>query len=106
MPRARRLLNLEPVRVLEARFHPFEHYSPTFVVVGHVIWEDDDVMRTPRVEPAASLSRQTAPMTMLATLRHLVQMTTPLSFQRLQALKSRFWSFVSVEALPAATGTA
>jgi hypothetical protein len=83
------------MRILEARFHPFERESPTFVVVGHVVW--DDATRAPRVEPAAALARQTAPSTMLATLKHLVQMTTPGTFERLQALRSRFWSFVSVQ---------
>jgi hypothetical protein len=85
------------VRVLEARFHPFEQESPTFVVVGHVVWDDDRPERTPRVEAAAALARQTAPTTMLATVKHLVHMTAPKTFERLQSLRSRFWSFVSVQ---------
>jgi hypothetical protein len=81
------------MRTLEARFHPFEKASPTFVVVGYVVWDDDDVTRAPRVEAAAALVRQAAATAMLATLKHLVHMTRPKTFERLQSLRSRFWSF-------------
>jgi hypothetical protein len=91
------------MRALEARYHPFERQGPTFVVVGHIVW-DDDAARVPRVEPSSSLPRHTAPGTMLATLRHLVAMTSPRSYERLQALRSRFWSFVRVDDLPPANG--
>jgi hypothetical protein len=84
------------VRVLEARFHPFERESPTFVVVGHVVWDDGDAKRAPRVEATAALGRHTGSKTILATLKHLVHMTSPQTFERLQALRSRFWSFASV----------
>jgi hypothetical protein len=90
----------QAMRILEARFHPFDRASSTFVVVARLIWEDLDGKTTARIEPAPSLERHTAPATMLATLKHLVQMTTPHSFERLQALRSRFWSFVSVDSLP------
>lgn len=88
------------MRALEARFHPFEQASPTFIVIGHVVWDDRKDAGAPRVEPSAALQRQTAPSTMLATLRHLVRMTTPHSYERLQSLRSRFWSFVSIEDPP------
>jgi hypothetical protein len=88
------------MRILEARFHPFDRASPTFVVVARVIWEDASGKTLARIEPAPSLERHTAPATMLATLRHLIQMTTPHSFERLQGLRSRFWSFVSVDTVP------
>jgi hypothetical protein len=88
------------MRILEARFHPFDRASPTYVVVARLIWEDVAGKAEARIEPAPSLDRHTAPATMLATLRHLVLMTSPRSFERLQGLRSRFWSFVSVDRVP------
>jgi hypothetical protein len=83
-------------RVLEARFHPFEDKSPTFVVVGHLVWRDD--VASPEIQPSPTLDRQTAPGTMLATIRHFVAMTSPRSFEGLQILRNRFWSFKAVAA--------
>jgi hypothetical protein len=88
------------MRILEARFHPFDRESSTFVVVALLIWDDPEGKAPARIEASPTLERHTAPATMLATLRHLVQMTTPRSFERLQGLRSRFWSFVSVDTLP------
>jgi hypothetical protein len=86
-------------KILEARFHPFEHGSPTSVVVAHLVWRSDE--SPPELRASPSLDRHTAPSTMLATIRHLISMTTPGSFERLQAFENRFWSFRSVEELPA-----
>jgi hypothetical protein len=84
------------MQILEARFHPFDRASPTYIVVARLIWDDAEGKPVARIDPAPNLDRHTAPATMLATLRHLMQMTAPHSFERLQALRSRFWSFVSL----------
>ena len=94
------MLTLRAMRALEVRFHPLERNGPTFVVVGHVVWDDEDTKQGPRIEPTPALAKQTAPATMLATVRHLVLMTSPHSFERLQRLQNRFWSFVEVDTLP------
>jgi hypothetical protein len=84
------------MRTLEARFHPLEREGGGFVVVGHVIWEGPGERRYPRIEPAQSLIRLSAPATILSILRHLVGTTSPKTFERLAALKNRYWSFVDV----------
>ena len=86
------------MRTLEARFHPLDRETATFVVVGRLVWDEGAYDRPPRIEPSKSLARQTAPATILATVRHLAVMTSPRSFERLLALRSRFWSFVEVRA--------
>jgi hypothetical protein len=85
-------------RILEARFHPFERESPTFVVIAHLVWRPN--VSHPEIRASPSIERHTASRTMLATIRHLVGMTTPGSFERLQAFENRFWSFRRVEDLP------
>jgi hypothetical protein len=79
---------------LEARFHPPFAATEAYVVVGHVVADATGTL--PRVEPARSLTRHGAPAAILATLKHLVIKTSPNSFQRLESLRSRYWSFVSV----------
>ena len=83
------------MRVLEARFHPQPKVADGFVVVGHVVWDDVTTDR-PTVQPAASLVGSESPATMLVKLQYLVAITVPGTFERLQSLKSRFWSFVEV----------
>jgi hypothetical protein len=82
------------MRVLEARFRP-EMESP-FLIVGHLVWlgppEDD----TPIVQPAAALMRKDGSGTFLSKLDYLVSSTAPDCFERLQHLRSQFWSFVEV----------
>ena len=85
------------MRKLEARFHPLEKQGQGYIVVGHVTWPETPAEADPQVEPAPSLVRASAPATMLATLRHLVRMTSPKSFERLESLRSQYWSFVRVE---------
>ena len=85
------------MRVLEARFHPHHQKAEqAFVIVGHVVWEEDVDSGRPMVQPAASLIHDGAPATMLVKLQYLVASTAPETFERLQTLKSRFWSFVEV----------
>ena len=88
---------LQGQRILEARFHPFERESPTFVVVAHLVWRSD--ASHPDLRASPSLERQAAPGTMLATIRHLLSMTAPGSFERLQVFENRFWSFRRVDEL-------
>ena len=84
------------MRVLEARFHPRQKVAPEFVVVGHVVWEEGVLGDRPTVQPSASLMREGSPATMLVKLQYLVAVTVPETFERLQTLKSRFWSFVEI----------
>jgi hypothetical protein len=84
------------MRVLEARFHPQQKVAPEFVVVGHVVWDEDVVTGRPTVQPSASLIHAGEPATMLVKLQYLVAVTVPETFERLQTLRSRFWSFVEV----------
>lgn len=84
------------MRVLEARFHPFDRENPTVILMARIVWDDGPPGASPRIDPAPAMQRHTAPGAVMATLRHLVQMTTPLTYERLQTLNSRFWSFVPV----------
>ena len=90
------LAYLPGMRVLEARFHPQQKVTPEFVVVGHVVWEEDIASGRPTVQPSPSLMRDGSPATMLVKLQYLVAATVPETFERLQALRSHFWSFVEV----------
>jgi hypothetical protein len=84
------------MRVLEARFHPKQKLVPEFVVVGHVVWDEDGAITQPTVQPSAELVYDGSPATMLVKLQYLVANTVPETFERLQRLKSLFWSFVEV----------
>jgi hypothetical protein len=89
------------MRVLEARFHPQNKDEDEFIVVAHVVWETDVGADAPDVQPASSANDEGVPATMLAKLYFLVVSAAPDTFARLQALKSKFWSFVEVA--PSAT---
>jgi hypothetical protein len=84
------------VRVLEARFHPQQRDAEEFVVVGHVVWDSDVAKGRPTVQPSPALLHESAPATVLSKLQYLVAVTAPESFERLQTLRSRFWSFVEI----------
>jgi hypothetical protein len=84
------------MRVLEARFYPQQRVVDDFVVVGRVVWEGDGMTGQPTVQPSKSLMTMGTPATMLSKLQYLVEVTAPEAFDRLQALKSHFWSFVDV----------
>ena len=85
------------MKMLEARFHPPLAGGQAYIVVGHVIVESDGRTIATRVKPCGSLGRQSAPATLLATLRHLARLTAPRSWERLQSLRNRHWSFVPLE---------
>ena len=85
------------MKMLEARFHPPPAESRAYIVVGHIIVETDGGAPVTRVKPASSLARHRAPATILATLRHLARATAPRSWERLQTLRNRHWSFVPLD---------
>jgi hypothetical protein len=82
------------MRMLEARFRTGSGGAEEFILVAHVVWEEDQ--GRPSVQPSRSLLAYPAPATMLAKLQFLVETSAPEAFTRLTALKSRFWSFVDV----------
>jgi hypothetical protein len=94
-PQARPLLSFENVLVLEARFHPQQLDGAETIVVGHVVWDEDESNR-PTVQPSMTLMRQAGPATTLSKLQYLVATAAPDAFRHLMGLKSRYWSFVDV----------
>lgn len=84
------------MRVLEARFHPDPRNDPTFVVVGHLVWRRLSAQKRPIVRLTRPPRLSATPSTILSKLQYLIRATAPESFERLQALRSRFWSFVDV----------
>jgi hypothetical protein len=82
------------MHVLEARFHP--RNGAEYFVVGHLVWRGRARRRSPVVEPAPTLMLEAEPTAILCKLRYLVTATAPESFERLQSLHSRFWSFVEI----------
>lgn len=82
------------MRVLEARFHPQQKTAGDFIVVGHVVWETDD--RRPVVQPSQALLARSEPATLLSKLQYLVSTSGQQAFDRLQVLRSQFWSFVEI----------
>lgn len=82
------------MRVLEARFHP--QGSAEYFVVGQLVWQQWSEPDSPSVEPAPELTSETDAGTTLSKLKYLITATAPGSFERLQTLRSRFWSFVEV----------
>lgn len=85
------------MRVLEARFHPRQKGGGDFVVVGHVVWEQDN--RHPILQASSALLTPAAPSTVLSKLQYLVSVHARESFEYLLALRSQFWSFVEVRGL-------
>jgi hypothetical protein len=92
------------VRVLEARFHPQQKGLGEFVVVGHVVWEE--ARAHPVVQPSSALLMRSEPATLLSKLQYLVSVNGCGSFERLQLLRSQFWSFVEVPLVSPSGGSA
>lgn len=88
--------------VLEARFRFDATDDAEPITVAHVVWAHATDPH-PVVQPSFSLQRHPGPATVLVKLQYLVEMTAPDSFARLQALPSRFWSFIDVSANPLAS---
>lgn len=87
------------VLVLEARFRFDTAGDAQPITVAHVVWSHPTDPH-PVVQPAFSLERHQGPATILVKLQYLVELTAPDSFERLQSLPSRFWSFIDVSANP------
>lgn len=92
------------MRVLEARFHPQQKAAGQFIVVGHVVWEADE--GRPVVQPSRALMARSEPATLLSKLQYLVSASGQQAFDRLQLLRSQFWSFVEIPQSPLSGGTA
>jgi hypothetical protein len=82
------------MRVLEARFHPQQKTGGEFIVVGHVVW--DGASARPVVQPSQALLARSEPATLLSKLQYLVASSGQEAFDRLQVLRSQFWSFVEI----------
>ncbi len=92
------------MRVLEARFHPRQKSAGDFIVVGHVVWEGEN--GRPIVQPSNTLLTRAEPATLLSKLQYLVSINGRESFERLQVLRSQFWSFVEVPLVSPSGGSA
>jgi hypothetical protein len=90
---------IQPVReaaalkVLLAQFHPYADDS-AIVPVARVVCDGGQAW----IEPVAVDGAFTTTAGMLAKLRYLVERSGPIPFERLPQLRSRFWSFVKIEA--------
>ena len=81
-----------PPRVLLARFHPFADDSEV-VAVGRIVCEGERAW----IEPIDKEGFFATSAGMLAKLRYLIERAGPSPFERLPALRSRFWSFVEID---------
>jgi len=89
---------------IEARFHPPNRPTGSYIIVGHITWATDAAQAEPRIEPSPMLALAPAPATILATLRHLVRRLGR-SRERLETLRTQHWSFVDIAAdLPSMSG--
>jgi hypothetical protein len=86
------------MRRFEARFRHRE--DDEYVIVAYLVWDKTRIDAPPRIEPASSLGGLAAPYAILTTLRHLVRIKGPRSFEGLANIPSTLWSFVEVPALP------
>jgi hypothetical protein len=82
------------MRMLEARFHPRRKDEGAFIVVGTVVWKGESAR--PIVQPSTEVLMHREQSTLLSKVRYLVSISARESFERLQALRSQFWSFVEV----------
>ncbi len=87
------------MRVLEARFHPYKKNGDRAVVIGRVLCDGRRAVVEPaRVEPSALNGASGFDLdAALAKLSFLVQTSVPEPFNKLQEIRSDFWSFVEIE---------
>ena len=78
------------MRVLEARFHPRRRQQSDVITFGYLVWKSRRRDERPVFEPACAA----VPDPVLSKLRYLVGVSEPDVFERLQALRSDYWSFV------------
>ena len=64
-------------------------------MIGYLVWRDD----RPRARPVFEPARTAVSDPVRSKLRYLVEVTEPGSFERLQALRSEYWSFVPVRSI-------
>jgi hypothetical protein len=74
-----------------ARFHPFADNSE-IVSVGRIVCAGERAW----VEPIADQGGFAMTASMLAKLRYLIERSAPCPYEKLPALRSRFWSFIEV----------
>jgi len=84
--------DLVPPRVLLARFHPFADDSEV-ISVGRIVCAGERAW----IEPMVGAETFTMTAGMLAKLRYLIERSAPSPFERLPALRSRFWSFIAIQ---------
>ena len=82
------------MRMLEARFYPRQKDVGDFIVVGHVVWERESAR--PVVQPSSEVLMRREQATLLSKVQYLVSISALESFERLQTLRSQFWTFVEV----------
>lgn len=82
------------MRMLEARFHPQRKAVGDFIVVGHVVWKSERAR--PVVQASTELLTLREQATLLSKVHYLVSISARESFERLQDLRSQFWSFVEI----------
>jgi hypothetical protein len=86
------------MKKLEARYYP-PFTRSRFLVVAHIFFPSDGSERKPLIRPIHTRFDQGSPAALLSTLRYLVHTTAPYTWERLTSLRSRYWSFVSVQLL-------
>ena len=79
------------MRMLEARFHPRRRSQPDFDTVGYLVWKSEEPRARPVFEPTREL-----PASVLSKIKYFIAISEPDSFERLQTLRSEFWSFVRI----------
>jgi hypothetical protein len=80
------------MRVLEARFYPRRRKQSDVITFGYLVWKSRRRDERPVFEPVRGV-----PDPVLSKLRYLVGVSEPNSFERLQVLRSDYWSFVPTE---------
>jgi hypothetical protein len=88
------LLGFVVMRMLEARFYPRRKGQPDVVSVGYLVWRREGRREVPVFEPGVA----TVSSPVLTKLRYFIALTAPDSYERLQSLRSEFWSFVRITA--------
>src|SRR5262245_40689757 len=78
--------------ILLARFHPYADDS-RIVSVGRIVCEGERAW----IEPARVGGLVAMSAAMIAKLRYLIGRSAPCPFERLPAIRSRFWSFVEMD---------
>lgn len=87
------------MKKLEARYYP-PFTRNRFIVIAHVFIPTEGTDLTPVIRPVRPRARPGSPASLLSTLRYLVRTTTPYTWERLTTLRSRYWSFASVQLSP------